>query len=89
MADDVLGTGLPELDKILSGEGALRRDELSVFVAVPPTYKTDLWRRQLEHAVKNGGTGVYFDFEMAERPGTYEQLLGRDDPDDPDDPITP
>jgi len=50
---DVLNTGLPELDKVLSGEGALRRGELGVFVA-PASTKTNLWRLQLEQAWKEG-----------------------------------
>lgn len=64
---DVLSTGLLELDAILSGEGSLRRGELGVVVA-PAPIKTDLWRRQLEHAMKNGGTAVYIDYEMAKPP---------------------
>jgi len=60
---DVLSTGLPELDEILSGEGILRRGELGVVVA-PASIKTDLWRRQIEQAMRDGKTAAYFDFEM-------------------------
>ena len=83
MADDVLKTGLPELDKILSGEdGELRRGELSVFVAMPPAnIKTAFWRQQLERAMEDGKTAVYFDFEMT--PDSDLSDMGIKPPDDP------
>jgi len=65
---NMLSTGLLELDKILSGEETLRRGELGVFVAPASSIKTDLWRRQLEHAMKSGATAVYIDYEMAKPP---------------------
>jgi KaiC/GvpD/RAD55 family RecA-like ATPase len=78
---DVLNTGLLELDEILSGEGTLRRGELSVFVAMPPTSKTIFWRQQLERAMEDGKTAVYIDYEM--KPTDSLSDLGATPPDKP------
>ena len=80
MADQLL-TGLQELDAILSGEGGLRRDELSIFVAAPPTYKTIFWREQLERAMADGKTAAYIDYEM--KPTDSLSDLGVKPPDKP------
>ena len=77
---DKINTGLLELDKILSGEGTLRRGELGVVVA-PASIKTDLWRLQLEQAMKDGKTAAYFDFEM--KPTDSLSDLGVKPPDKP------
>ena len=62
---DKISTGLPELDKVLSGEGTLRRGELSIFVGgSSSTIKTDLWRLHLERALKEGRTLLLPTLEM-------------------------
>ncbi len=82
---DQLPTGLLELDKILSGEGTLRRGELSIVVGAPPAnIKTMFWRQQLEQARKDGKTAAYIDYEM--KPKLDLSAMGVKPP---DDPITP
>ena len=79
MVDEVPSTLLLELDKVLSGEGTLRRGELAIVVAGPPaTIKTASWRHQIERAMEDGKTAVCFDFDLSD--------VGAKPP---DDPITP